>query len=281
MNYLITGGDGFIGSKIATNVNGKSFDLKSGSDIFDTEKLKRACEGVDGIFHCAAKISVPESMEKPKEYFHINVDGTKAVIDAAKMNNCKIVFSSSAAVYGDTESIVDETSPLNPKSPYAENKRDGERLLKESCVPSICLRYFNVYGPGQSAAYAGVITPFINKALRNEDLIIYGDGNQIRDFIFVDDVVEANIAATRYNKTPFEIFNIASGVETSINTLAKTIITLTNSSSTIRYESPRAGDILYSCADVSNARTLLDWKAKIHLEVGLERTIAWYRNYVI
>jgi UDP-glucose 4-epimerase len=277
--YLITGGQGFIGSKIITKTGGSSFDLKSGQNILNTDQLTGACNDMTGIFHCAAKISVPESVEKPDEYFKTNVEGTRTVVNVADGYKTKIVFSSSAAVYGEKNEKVNEDADLHPQSPYAQNKVDGEVLLAASPVPHIALRYFNVYGPGQSPQYAGVITFFIMNALTGKDLVIYGDGNQVRDFIFVDDIAKANVLAMQYPNTVFEIFNIGSGRETSIKELAETIIALTQSSSKIIYKDPRPGDIIYSQADVSKARTVLNWNAETSLEEGLRQTIAYYKHH--
>jgi UDP-glucose 4-epimerase len=276
--YIVTGGEGFIGSKIVAKIDADSFDLKSGQNILNKEQFRRACLSTKGIFHAAAKISVPESIEKPDEYYLNNVQGTQSVADVANENKLKIVFSSSAAVYGDSSVKVAENSALQPKSPYAQNKIDGEEILKKSKIPSVALRYFNVYGPGQSDAYAGVITIFIKQALQDKDILIYGDGNQVRDFIFVSDVVEANITAMNYAEKAFEIFNIGSGVETTIKELAEKIIFLTKSSSKIRYAPARKGDIVYSVADVSKVKNILGWAAKVSLGQGLKQVIECYRR---
>ncbi len=276
--YLITGGEGFIGTKITNEVAGISFDIKSGLDILNTEKLTSASIDVSGIFHCAAKISVPESIIMPDVYYKNNVEGTKSVTKVAETSKIKVIFSSSAAVYGESKKAADENSTLNPSSPYGQNKIDGEIILKDSLMPHIALRYFNVYGPGQSPQYAGVIASFINKALHGEDLVIHGDGNQIRDFIFVDDIVKANIVAMNYKNKSFDIFNIGSGIETSIKTLAETIIQITRSFSKIYYKPSRSGDISYSLANVSKAQKILGWSAKTPLKEGLEKTIEYYRN---
>lgn len=278
-NVLVTGGEGFIGGRIVQLSGAGSYDLKSGEDILDSDKLSKACEDVTGIFHCAAKISVPESFEKPDEYYRTNVDGTHMVIQAAESQGAKIVFSSSAAVYGESDQSVRESDMLHPFSPYAENKRDGESLLNEAVCPSVILRYFNVYGPGQSAAYAGVITAFIRAALRGENLTIYGDGSQVRDFVYVDDVAKANIRAME-SDIQNEVFNIASGTKTSISELAEEVVRLTSSSSKIVYAPVREGDIVYSQADISKAQELLGWKAEIDLQEGLRRTIESFENQV-
>lgn len=279
MKYVITGGDGFIGGHIVEATGGYSYDIKHGEDILDTKTLGLVVTDADGIFHCAAKISVPESVVKPEEYHQNNVVGMQYVLDAAKtsIKKPKVVFSSSAAVYGEYNTAVQEDAALHPASPYGQNKCDGEELLKNAGVNGVVLRYFNVYGPGQSLAYAGVITIFIQKALKGEDLIIYGNGNAVRDFIYIDDIVSANIAAMNYTTSPFEIFNIGTGIETTMKALAETIITLTKSSSKIKYEKGRPGDVVYSRADISKTQKTLGWSARVSLEDGLRKTIAAFR----
>lgn len=278
--WLVTGGEGFIGGKIVSLTQADSYDLKSGENILDTEKLSGVCaaRSVAGIFHCAAKISVPESIENPDEYYLHNVEGTKSVIEAAKNVGAKMVFSSSAAVYGESNEPVKEDTILSPLSPYAENKRDGEVLLRESGVPAVLLRYFNVYGPGQSLAYAGVITAFIRAALSGDDIIINGDGEQVRDFVYVDDVARANVAAMNVSLSSTETYNIGSGTRTSINQLAEEILRLTNSSSAITYGPARPGDIVYSQAMVSKAKEELQWEAQVSLSEGLKQTIEFYKH---
>ena len=260
--------------------NGVPYDIKSGNDILDANNLNKKSEGRSGIFHCAAKISVPESFSLSEEYHRTNVDGTRTVVDVAQLSGSKIVFSSSAAVYGDANLAVNEESEINPKSPYAQNKIDGEKILKSSSGAHVALRYFNVYGPGQSAQYAGVITSFIKNALSNVDLTIYGDGNQVRDFVFVEDVARANLQAMELKNKTFEVFNIGSGRETTIKELAETIIRLTGSKSKIKYLEPRQGDITYSLANVSKAESVLGWRAEVSLEEGLEKTIAFYKDQI-
>lgn len=276
--WLVTGGEGFIGGRIVELAQASSFDLKSGNDILDTEKLSRACAGAEGIFHCAAKISVPESSIEPEAYRRTNVQGTESVIRAAQENGTKIVFSSSAAVYGESSESVRESDSLNPLSPYAQNKRDGEILLRSSGVPSVALRYFNVYGPGQSAAYAGVITAFIRAALQGDDLVIYGDGEQVRDFVYVDDVARANLAAMKADIADGQAINIGSGTRTSINELATEVLRLCESTSRIRHETARPGDIVYSQAEVQVAREKLGWSAQVSLQEGLEQTVGFYKG---
>ena len=271
MKCLVTGGDGFIGSKIVEKLNCEAYDLKSGKDILDKSKLKVALKDIDVIFHTAAKISVPESQDQPSSYQKVNVEGTKNIVD---LSDAKIIFSSSAAVYGEYDRTVSEDDPLNPESNYAQNKIDGEKIVSKS--NGISLRYFNVYGPGQSREYAGVISIFIKQALKNKDLIIFGDGNQERDFVYIDDITDANIAAMNYSGIE-KVFNIASGKSVNLKNLASKIIELCASRSKIVYKKPRNGDIIYSCADVSKAKSELNWSAKIELETGLKKTIESFK----
>jgi len=275
--YIITGGEGFIGSKVLQKVEGESYDIKSGLDIRNQKTLEDEIKSASGIFHCAAKISVPESILMPNEYFETNVTGLKNVVALAEKIGAKIVFSSSAAVYGEYDVAVKEDFDLSPKSPYAENKRDGEIILKNAEVPAIALRYFNVYGPGQSSQYAGVITAFIKNAIEGKDIVIHGDGNQVRDFVYVDDVVEANIMAMNYSGSKYDVFNIASGKTITINELAKMILDITGSKSKIIHSAPREGDIFHSSADISKVINILGWKPKVSMEDGLRRTIESFR----
>ena len=271
MRYLVTGGEGFIGSKIVERLNCESYDKCSGQDILDKEKLSKALTDIDVIFHTAAKISVPESQKRPEKYHQVNVEGTRNI---TTLFNKKIIFSSSAAVYGEYSQRVSEEDILNPESNYAQNKIDGEKLI--SVNDGISLRYFNVYGPGQSKEYAGVISIFIGKALNGEPLIIYGDGNQERDFIYVEDVVDANISTMNYSGSE-KIFNIGSGNSIKLIDLAKLIIKLCESDSEIIFRKPRYGDLFCSCADISKAKNELNWTPKTDLETGLKKTIGFYK----
>ncbi len=309
MHILITGGEGFIGgyikrnltqsaaNKIAANKTNAveieiletidTYDIKSGEekDILNIENLAKiiTTNKIDSVFHCAAKISVPESFIQKEYYDLVNINGTENVFNIVEQNNTKIVFSSSAAVYGECDSKVKEDFVLNPQSPYADEKKKGEEILARGAgdknMYHIALRYFNVYGPGQSPEYAGVITHFIRAALKGEDIVIFGNGNAVRDFVFVEDVARANVMAMNYPNTQFEIFNIGSGAETKVKDLAEMIIKLTNSPSQIVYKEPRMGDIVYSCADVSKAKSILGFETKVSLEEGLKKTIEYFRTH--
>jgi UDP-glucose 4-epimerase len=275
--YLVTGGEGFIGSNILKKVLGDSYDLKSELDVLDPVTLRERLKEKKGIFHCAALISVPESFDKKEEYYRNNVLGTKSVAEVAKENSLPIVYSSSAAVYGAALEVCSESSLLKPGSPYAENKRDAEMLLNDIGVPTVVLRYFNVYGPKKNGLNSGVIANFIENALNGEDLVIYGDGLYSRDFVFIDDVAEANVLAMNFledNKdTTFEIFNIGTGVSTTIINLAEKIIKLTASTSKIVHKEARQGDVPFSLADISLAKNVLAWEPKVSLDEGIERII--------
>ncbi len=282
MDSLITGGSGFIGRNIVQMTGGIPYDLKDGFDILDIFTLEKVIRenNIKKIFHCAAKISVPESFQKEKEYFETNVRGLQNIIQIAEKYNIKIVFSSSASVYGEYNRPVREDDKLNPQSPYAENKRQGEELLKKTKLSYVILRYFNVYGGGQSKEYAGVISNFIDRALKDEDIVINGDGNQVRDFVFVEDVARANILAMNSNTSyPDNVFNVGGGKEITINELAGEIIKLTKSKSKIVYKEKREGDIFYSKANIDKIQKILNWIASTSIDRGLENVIKSIKSF--
>ncbi len=302
MNILITGGAGFIGSHIAEHFNGKANvrvldNLRSGykhnldgfdvelieGSITDVDAVRKAVEGVDYVFHLAAMISVPESMDKPKECVDINVDGFLNVLtESARAGVKKLCFSTSAAIYGDNPTVPKlETMFPEPKSPYAITKLDGEyycnMFTSEKLLNTACLRYFNVFGPRQDPAsqYAAAIPIFVHKALRNETITIFGDGGQTRDFIYVKDIVAANVhlATTDYTG----VYNVAYGGQITINQLAEKIIAYTGSSSKIEYLPPRAGDVRHSRAAVDKLAAT-GFKPGSDFEAGLEKTIDFFKN---
>ncbi|MCQ2377790.1 MAG: NAD-dependent epimerase/dehydratase family protein [Victivallaceae bacterium] len=301
MRILVTGGAGFIGSHIVEHFQGKAdirvFDsLRSGyrknldgmdvefieGDIRDRDAVENAMQNVDYVFHLAAMISVPESMSKISECIDINGLGMINVLEAAaKAKVKKLCFSTSAAIYGDNpvtpklESMFPE-----PKSPYAVTKLDGEYYCKmftaERGLPTACLRYFNVFGPRQDpkSAYAAAVPIFISKALHNEPLTIFGDGEQTRDFIFVKDIVGANAFFAMNDKTG--VYNIACGGKITINDLAREIIRLTGSRSEIVHLPERPGDVKHSRACTDR----LDQAGYIRqytFSQGLDITIKAYR----
>lgn len=303
MKILVTGGAGFIGSHIVEHFQGKAEvrvldNLRSGhkrnlaglehewieASILDRPAVRRAMEGVDFVFHLAAMVSVPETMKKPIECNEINSTGTLVVLEEAVRSRVKkLVFSSSAAIYGDNPAMPKvEAMPPEPKSPYAVTKLDGEfycRMFSETHgLPSVCLRYFNVFGPRQDpkSQYAAAVPIFIARALRNEPITIYGDGEQTRDFVFVKDVAAANVFfATQSEATG--VFNVACGASVTINQLAKTICQLTGSASEIKHAPERAGDVKHSLAAIEKLRAAGFEPAK-GMEEKLRKTIEFFKG---
>lgn len=285
-NILITGGEGFIGSNLARflakNNNIKIFDIKTGKDIRNLKLLKKELEGIDHVFHFAGLIDVEESTRKPLEYIESNAVGSynvlKASLDAGVK---KVIFASSAAVYGDySENPKKESMYLIPKATYSILKLTTEKIMKtfrNDGLDTVSLRFFNIYGPGQklNSSYAAVIPIFISKALKNEDLVIFGDGKQTRDFIYIKDVINACILAAEKGSGEF---NIGSGVPTSINDLANLIIELTNSKAKILHEKQREGDIVHSLADITRAKEILGFQPIYDIKGGLKETIEWFKS---
>ncbi len=303
---LITGGAGFIGSNLAEELAVDNEvvildDLSSGrmenikellenynvrfikGSITDLGLLQRSFIDVDYVFHQAAIPGVPASIVDPAASNSVNVNGTLNVLMAARDNEVKkVVYASSCAVYGDAAvTPIDETTPLAPKSPYAVTKLTGEyycNVFNEvHALPAVSLRYFNVYGPRQnpSSEYAAVIPKFITKALAEEPLVIYGDGLQTRDFVFVRDVVKANIMAAESRETG--IFNIGSGKSVAVNELASVIMKLCGKNLEMAHAEPREGDIRHSQASVERARRI-NYRPEYSLEDGLKETIGWLGN---
>lgn len=303
--YVITGGAGFIGSHIAEhlsiqghqvtildslrtgfehNLDGLNVDFVKG-DIRDENLVNELVNGASGIFHLAALVSVPESLLKIKECIEINTIGTINILEAAKNNiNCKVVLSTSAANYGNNPVLPKvETMFPEPMTPYAITKLDGEYYLKmyldQYQLPTASLRYFNVFGPRQNpeSAYAAAVPIFINKALQNEPITIYGDGLQTRDFIYVKDVVKANILASQKGN---ETYNVALGHSTSVLELAEKIIKITNSKSQIKFLEERPGDIKHSKANPEKFNQL-GFKPEYTIDKALEETILFYEKALV
>jgi len=306
LKIVVTGGAGFIGSHIVEHWISKDAEvhiidnLRSGylsnveifpkaifheGSITDRDFVFQILKNTDYVHHLAGFVSVPESIEKPEECYDINVNGLINVLDASKEFGIKkIVFSSSAAVYGENP-ISPKTVSLkpDPKSPYGSTKLEGESLLKiyneQGSVGATSLRYFNVFGPRQDpkSQYAAAVPIFIEKALKNKQIIIYGDGKQTRDFIYVKDVVSANILAATNEKVN-GVFNVASGKAITINEIAKIIIEELQSKSKIIYEKERTGDIKYSLASIEETKELLQFIPEFDLTKGLKETIKYYLN---
>ena len=303
MRVLITGGAGFIGSHLVEHFQGKADvrvldNLRSGykkniekfdvdfqlGDICDRAAVDKAMKDVDYVFHLAAMISVPESMSKIAECIRINDLGMLNVLESAAANGVKkLCFSTSAAIYGDNPVVPKiETMFPEPKSPYAITKLDGEYYCKMFTqvgkLQTACLRYFNVFGPRQDpkSAYAAAVPIFIEKALNNEDLTIFGDGEQTRDFVFVKDVVAANAFFAQSEFTG--VHNIAYGGKITINDLASEIIRLTNSKSKIVHLPERAGDVKHSMAAVDKLKATGFVPAHTFAEALAYTIEAWKAN---
>ena len=265
----------------AHNLAGFACEFLNGS-IMDRTLMRKAMEGVDYVFHLAAMISVPESMDKPVECTEINTIGTLIVLEeAARAGVKKLTFSTSAAIYGDNPvTPKEETMFPEPKSPYAITKLDGEYycglFTREGRLQTACLRYFNVFGPRQDpkSQYAAAVPIFVDKAVRNEPITIYGDGEQTRDFIYVKDIAAANVFfATQAPETG--VFNVAYGKRITINDLARTLCRLTGSRSEIRYAPSRAGDVKHSLAAVDKLLAA-GFTPQGSLAAGLEATVRFF-----
>ena len=297
---LVTGGAGFIGSHIVelfqgkceirvldsfrtgrrSNLDGLNCELIEG-DVSDRATVAEAVKGVDYIFHLAALVSVPESMEKIVECNRINAEGTIILLEeAAKAGVKKLILSTSAANYGDNPvSPKVETMTPEPKSPYSITKLDGEyycaMFTATGRLQTACLRYFNVVGPRQNpkSAYAAAVPIFITKALANEDITIFGDGEQTRDFVFVKDIAAANAFMAEH---PFTgVYNVAYGGRMTINTLAKMIVDILGSKSKIVYLPERPGDVKHSTACVDKLLST-GFKPSWDFRRGLEVTVKSY-----
>jgi UDP-N-acetylglucosamine/UDP-N-acetyl-alpha-D-glucosaminouronate 4-epimerase len=301
---VVTGGLGFIGSHLVEALvednevtiiddltSGKlenighleNEDLKLIRGSITDLDLKNIFNGVDYVFHEAALISVPESVLNPLKYNEVNINGTLKVLMASKDSDVKkVVFASSSAVYGENESLpISEDAPLNPLSPYAVNKATGEMYSQAFTLNyglgTISLRYFNVFGPRQDpdSAYAAVIPNFINTILKDEKPVIYGDGEQSRDFISVKEVVKANIQASQSNKTG--VYNVALGRRTTINQLLNMINEVMETDVEPVYMDPRKGDIKHSLADISNAKSF-GFNPSPEFKDNLRETVEWFRK---
>jgi UDP-glucose 4-epimerase len=301
--YLVTGGAGFIGShlvrrllaagqavRVLDNETTGSFarladvagrvELIAG-DIRDERTLKRAMRGVTHVLHQAADVSVPKSVADPLYTYAVNVTGTLHVLEAARQAGARrVVIASSSAVYGDNpESPKREEMPPQPISPYASSKLAGEALcsIYTRCygLETVALRYFNVYGPGQdpTSAYAAAIPRMVDLIQRGQQPVIYGDGEQTRDFVYVGDVAEANLLAAAVPEASGGVFNIATGMAVSLNTILRQLSEALGREVTARYEPERPGDIRHSLADISAAKRVLGFQPSVTFEEGLRRLL--------
>jgi UDP-glucose 4-epimerase len=299
LKYIVTGGAGFIGSNIVKklvsrgdhvtvidNLNtGKEENLESvknkivflNDSILNLDLLEEQTQDIDGIFHQAALASVQDSFSKPEEYHNVNVIGTKNILKMAKKNKFKIVYASSSSVYGNPEKIpIKESDNKNPINPYAETKLEKEKLAKkysERGVQVIGLRYFNVFGKGQSKEYAGVLKLFLEKIRDGLSPKINGDGSQFRDFVFVGDVAEANIMCMDSNVN-HEFFNVGTNTSITILNLAKTIIKSSGLDIKPIFGPPLKGDVQKTIANIKLIQDKIGWKPTIFLEEWIDEIIS-------
>ncbi len=300
MKYLVTGGAGFIGSHIVDRLladgqqvrvldnfsSGKRENLPPGNeveiiegDVGDFDTVRKAMEGVDTVFHEAAIASVPDTIRDPLSSARVNYIGTVNVLEAARQAGARrVVFADSAAVYGDLPGLPkQEDMPVKPLSPYATDKLASEDACRVYHhlygLETVCLRYFNVFGPRQdpSSPYSGVISIFSDALKSDRQPVIFGDGEQTRDFVYVADVVEANIRAATAAGAAGHAINIATGSTITVNDMLKTICSLQGAKFDPEYKPTREGDIRHSCADISKARELLQWQPVVTFEEGLKK----------
>ena len=285
MKIFVTGGAGFIGTHLCkklallhkvtvydnfSNSNKENFPAMENvtlivGDILDNPKLLNSMKNHDIVIHLAAKTDVIDSIHNPSNTFQTNVQGTQNVLDSCKSNHIsKIIVTSSAAVYKNSNNSVDEVSTIKPLSPYGQSKLDMEKITIQSKINYIILRLFNVYGNGQTA---GVIANFEKNISGNDPLTIFGDGTAVRDFIHIDDVINGIILSM---KSTSGIYNIASGNGTNISDLAKLFIQLSGKNSEIIHKSARDGEIIYSVANITKSKKELGFYPKISLGVGLK-----------
>jgi nucleoside-diphosphate-sugar epimerase len=306
--YLVTGGAGFIGSNIVRHLLKKDLPVRV-LDNFSTGKrenlqglinieviegslnnlndVRKAINDVRYILHQGAIPSVPRSIADPIRSHEANVTGTLNLLVAAKEAGVKrVVFAASSSIYGDTETLPKvESMPSNPLSPYAVSKYAGELYAKVfsliSDIQTVSLRYFNIFGPCQDpkSEYAAVIPKFIKAILNNEQPVIYGDGEQSRDFTYVDNAVQANFLACHSNKVGNgEVINIACGKRYTLNTLVADLNEIMGTAIKPVYAEPRPGDVRHSQADIRKADELLGYRVAVDFKEGLKRTVSWYKN---
>ncbi len=300
MNFLITGVAGFLGSALANQLVREGHqvrgldDLSSGDpqtlssdvhftrgDVNDRPKLWTLLQDVDVVYHLAARVLVPESILYPREYNMVNVGGTVSLMEAMREVGVKrVVLASSGAIYGDQKEqpLREDMSP-NPQSPYAVSKLAAEYYVRTIGrlwgIETVCLRIFNAYGPGQHLppSHPPVVPHYLRQALRGGTLVVHGDGAQTRDFVYVDDVVSAMIAAATAPGIDGLVINVGSGVETSVRELIRAVLELTGSKANVVYSSRVSGGVARMCADLRLAQDKLRFQPSIKLEDGLRLTL--------
>ncbi|MGC1105617.1 MAG: SDR family oxidoreductase [Candidatus Acidiferrales bacterium] len=306
MRYLVTGGAGFIGSNIVDELlrrghevtvlddfsSGKEENLASAvkkirlirGDICDLEAAREACEGADYVLHLAARTSVPRSVKDPIETNRVNIDGTLNVLVAARDAKVRrVVYAASSAAYGETPTLPKvETMPSDPISPYGLTKLVGEMYAqlfgRAYGLENVSIRYFNVFGPRQdpTSQYSGVLSRFMLAVIEGSAPIVFGDGEQSRDFTYVDNVVDVSLRACEAAGASGKVFNGGTGVRISLNDVLKLLGKITGGAIRVQYDQPRTGDILHSQADIKLAAQVLGYQPRVDFEDGLRRTWKWY-----
>ena len=306
-SYLVTGGAGFIGSHLAEELVRRGHRVRVADsfitgrrenldviptveflegDLADLTVAEKACVGIDYVLHQAAIPSVPRSVDDPVTSNRANITATLNVLDAARRAGVKrLVYAGSSSAYGDTPTLPKhEDMPTAPKSPYALQKLVGEQYCRMFTdlygFETVTTRYFNVFGPRQDpgSAYSGVISLFATAIPAGKQPIIYGDGEQTRDFTYIANVVDGVLRACDAPKAAGEVINVATGLRISLNDLLRVLNTLVGSSVQAIYKEPRAGDVRDSQADISKAKALLGYTPRVSFEDGLNKTLEWCRR---
>jgi len=306
MRHLVTGGAGFIGSNIVdelvqrghdvavlddlstgkeANLAGvrKKIDLHIGS-VTDLAAAQSACRGADYVIHLAARTSVPRSVENPLDTNHVNIDGTLNVLVAARDAKVRrFVYAASSSAYGETPMLPKvETMQPEPISPYGVTKYVGELYAqvfgRVYGLENASLRYFNVFGPRQdpTSQYSGVLSRFMLAVIEGKPPVIFGDGEQSRDFTYVENIVDETLRACEASGASGKVFNGGTGARITLNEVLKLLEKITGAKISAKYDPPRSGDILHSQADISLARKVLGYEPRVGFEEGLRRTWEWY-----
>jgi len=308
MRYVVTGGAGFIGSNTVDELvrRGETVivldDLSSGKEdnlaevrskisfikgsITDLEAVRKAMQSADYVIHLAARTSVPRSVKDPIDTNKINVEGTLNVLVAARDAKVKrVVFAASSSAYGETPTLPKvETMQPEPISPYGVAKYAGELYAqmfgRVYGLENVSLRYFNIFGPRQDpdSPYSGVLAKFCTAFLEKTQPLVFGDGEQSRDFTFVENAVAANLLACEAPNASGKVFNVGTGTRVTLNQTLALLANLTGNQPEIKYEPPRDGDIRDSQADITQARAILNYESLVNFEEGLRRTVEWYRE---